>query len=266
MEPIQAKPVHQKEFTERVEDFLLENYKALIAVFVVIVVAAGGYATMQSISASNEKKAQDELFAITSELDKKVADLNEAAQKDSKAKDPKAKKDAKADLMETLKEPVKTPETLAKDLGPQVQKLEDFLKSNNDRKAGFIAAMALSDLYLDYQEPKKAVEILKPIADKPSKDDLFYGLINSQYALALSNSNNCQEAVDVYDNILKSKDQKHIHAQAMLRKGVCLMTLQKYDQAKDVFQEARTEYPDSMSGRSAESFERYLALKKGQAK
>ncbi len=263
MEPTnQPKLVHQKDLSQRVETFLVTNYKAVIGVFVATVVLIGAYATMQTMSASREKAAQEELFAITSRLEKKSTELSEAAQK-KVTPDPKNKK---ADMLDDLKEPEKTPDTLARDLGAQVKQLEDFLQKHNNRKAGFLAAMALSDVYLEYGAPKKAAEILKPISERPDKGDLFYGLLNSQYALALSNSNNCQEAVDVYDRILKNNEHRHIHAQAMLRKGVCLMTLNKMDQARDVFQEAHTEFPDSVSGRSAESFERYLALKKGQAK
>lgn len=262
METTQPKQVQKKDLSQRVEDYLLKNYKAVIGVFIATVLLIGAYAIVQTVSTSREKAAQEELFAITSALDKKVTELSEAAQKKASA-DPKSKK---TDLLDDLKQPEKTPEALARDLGPQVQKLEDFLKSHNDSKAGFLAAMALSDIYLEYGEPKKAADVLKSMSEKPSSDDLFYGLLNSQYALALSNSNNCQDAVGVYDRILKHKEHKHIHAQAMLRKGVCLMTLNKNDEAKNVFQEARTEFPDSVSGRSAESFERYIALKKGQAK
>lgn len=263
MEPTnQPKLVNKKDLSQRVEEYLLKNYKAVIGVFVATVLMIGAYAIMQTVSTRREKAAQEELFVITSALDKKATEISEAAQKKVTA-NPNGKK---ADILEDLKEPEKTPETLARDLGPQVQKLESFLKSHESSKAGFLAAMALSDIYLEYGEPKKAAEVLRPMSEKPDSDDLFYGLINSQYALALSNSNNCQEAVGVYDRILKHKDHKHIHAQAMLRKGVCLMTLNKNDQARDVFQEARTEFPDSVSGRSAESFERYLSLRKGQAK
>lgn len=262
MDTTQPKTVHQKDLSQRVEEYLLKNYKAVIGVFVVTVLLIAAYAITQTVSTKREKAAQEELFVLTSAVEKKQTELSEAAQKTA-ATDSKNKK---ADPLEELKEPEKTSETLSRDFGPQIKKLEDFVKANEDRKAGLLGAMALSDIYLEYGEPKKAADVLKSMSEKPDSDDLFYGLINSQYALALSNSNNCQDAVGVYDRILKHKEHKHIHAQAMLRKGVCLMTLNKNDEAKNVFQEARTEFPDSVSGRSAESFERYLALKKGQAK
>jgi TolA-binding protein len=81
----------------------------------------------------------------------------------------------------------------------------------------------------------------------------------------MSESGECSEAVKIYDNILQIEAQRAFHSQSLLRKGACLVTLNKFDDAKASFEKARTEFPDSFSGEMAQGYERLIEVKKGSA-
>jgi predicted negative regulator of RcsB-dependent stress response len=245
---------------DKIEKWIVDNAQLVVGLFVVVLVLSAAYGGYEIYSVRQEAKAQEALFEIESVLDKKQQELFEAeSKKNATAKDQK-----KSDTQ--IAAPPKTPETLQKDLGEPMAQLVSFIDDNKGSKASFIAAMTASDLYLEYKDPSQAAQILEKVVPHVSKSDLFYGLLNSQLALAYSNANECPKAVEAYDRIISTEAQKHLHAQMILRKGVCLMAMKEFDKAKSVFRQAKTDFPDSVSGKSAEAFERLVNIKKGSVK
>ncbi|MEK6554264.1 MAG: tetratricopeptide repeat protein [Bdellovibrionota bacterium] len=246
---------------DKIETWLVDNAKLVVALFIGVLVIGGVLAGYQAYSSARENKAQETLFEIEADLEKKQQALFEVENKQKQ----EASKNKAAKKTETAA-PVRNPETLQKDLGEPLTRLVSFIDQNKGSKASYMAAMTASDLYLEYKDPSQAAQLLEKVAPHVNKKDLFYGLLNSQLALAYSNANECPKAVDVYDDIIDSEAQKHIHAQMILRKGVCLMSMKEYDKAKAAFRQAKTDFPDSVSGKSAESFERLINVKKGVVK
>lgn len=237
--------------SERLEKWLLENAKMVVFTFVAVVILVLGYMVYEMVKKNQEEAAQAERFEIELALEKKQQEIFEA--------EAKAQEGAKTPQL-----PVRNPEVLQAQLGEPLGRLEAFVKENRSTVAGFLAAMTASDLYLEYKAPAKAAEILETVRTEAAKKNVFYGLIQSQLGLAYSNAGACDKAIEVYDQLLDVSAQKHLFGQTLVRKGACLIELQKYDEAAGVLRTARTEYPESSAAQTAESFERLIKIKKGR--
>ncbi len=253
----------KQEVTEQITEWMIKHAKTVAIVFIVAAVGGGAFVAYGIIHTAQEKKAQEALFDIQHSLEKKQQELAEAETKALEKKDDK-KKDDKKTVITPPKPAEKNPEVFAKNFTTFEEQYKNFISQNQGKKASFVAAISLADLYLDYKDPKKAVDILKEVAARPAKSDLFWGLLQSQLGLALSEAGDCKEAVRVYDSVLASKDHPFLRSQNLLRKGACLMSLNEFDQARETFDQAKTEFPDTYSGEMAQSYKRLLALKKGQ--
>lgn len=236
--------------TEKIEKWVLNNAKLLVGVFIGVLVVSFVYGAYEILSQQKEDSAHEAYFEVEAALEKKQQALLEA----------ETKKGEKAPAKD------KNPELLKAELGENVTQLEQFIKDNSNTSAARIATVHLADLYVEYKDWSSATTLLENSFAKTSENDLFYGLIGSQLGLAYSDSKQCEKAIAVYDKIVSAKAQKHIHAQALLKKGVCLMTLNQLDKAESVFRQAKAEFPDEVSGQSALAFERLIGIKKGQLK
>lgn len=246
-----------KSLEDTISDWVSANLRLIVGVLVAFVLAWGGWAFYEHQQVKREKAAQNDLFAITDALEKK--------QQEIMSEENKPVVNKKGEKAPTPKPPEKTPETLAKNYGSFVAQFEEFIAGHNGTKAAMVAGIELADLYLEHKDPKKAVEVLRPLAAQPSKSELFYGLLQSQLGLALSDAGECGDAVKVFDDILQVEAQKPFHSQSLLRKGACLVSMNQLDEAKAAFQQARTEYPDTFTGEMAQGYERLIQMKKGAA-
>jgi predicted negative regulator of RcsB-dependent stress response len=249
----------EKHLKPKLADQVQANAKYIVFTLVVAALAWGSYVAYGAYAQKREIKAQNDLFAIESEYEKKQEEISKV---DTTPEVKKLKAGEKPTPPEPPKPPEKNPETLAKNFGSIVERYESFIKDNNGTKASMVAGISLADIYLDHKEPQKAAAVLEPLAKQTRQSDLFYGLLNSQLGIALSDSGKCEDAVKVFTGLLEAKAQEPFHSQSLLRQGACLVTLNKFDEAKAAFEKARTEYPNSYTGEMAQGYERLVELRK----
>ena len=238
--------------SEKIEKWILDHAQALVFGFLGIVALGVVYAGYELWDQSREKRAQEAFYLLETELEKKQQALFEA--------------ESKKDEKNKASSPERSPELLKKDFSSEIEKLKTFIQDNSTTKAAAFAAIGLADLHLEYKAFDEAIAILNERFSQLSKNELFYGLLGNQLALAYSNSGKCKDAVEIYNQILAADAQKHIHSQALLRKGACLITLNEMDQAQAAFRQAKTDFPDSISAKTAENLERLVLIKKGAVK
>jgi tetratricopeptide (TPR) repeat protein len=144
-----------------------------------------------------------------------------------------------------------------KDFGPATQGLKAVIEEHGvNRKGSKMAALKVSDLYLEFNKNAEAVETLKKV-DSSSKD-LLSSLIKLQLGTALSNQDKCSEAIQTWDSVLKSSSAKFIHGQAKLKKALCFEKMNETAKAEQLYNEVKAEAKDTSIGRAAESYLRLL--------
>lgn len=144
-----------------------------------------------------------------------------------------------------------------KDFGPVTQGLKAVIDEHGtSRKGSKMAALKVSDLYLEFNKNAEATEILKKV-DSNSKD-LLSSLVKLQLGTALSNQDNCAESIQTLDSVLKSNSAKFVHGQAKLKKALCHEKMNDIAKAEELYNQVKAESKDTSIGRAAESYLRLL--------
>lgn len=144
-----------------------------------------------------------------------------------------------------------------KDFGSVVDGLKAVIEEHGvSRKGSKMAALKLSDLYLEFNKNAEAVETLKKM--ESSSKDLLSSLVKLQLGTAFSNQDNCSEAIQTWDSVLKSSSAKFIHSQAKLKKALCFEKMNEVAKAEQLYNEVKTEANDTSIGRAADSYLRLL--------
>jgi predicted negative regulator of RcsB-dependent stress response len=238
-------------------------WKPVFGILVVSVVVYGGYLSFNAVQEHREKSAQEELFTIQKQVDKKTEELLKALEpkEESKAKDAKvAKKDKPA---EKPKELEKTPETLVKNYGDQIAAYEKFIADHANHKAAYMAAVKLAGLAADYKDSARAQKVLAGVVDQPSHNDIFYGLLRAQLSSVLMDLNQHKEAIKILNEIVDNKEFTYFHPQALIRLGACYLETGDFEKAQATFSRVEADYPQTQAAGEARNFKKLVSMKKG---
>ncbi len=244
----------------------MRNQKLILGVFVLLVLAGAGFVLWEKSSLSKELQVQEEYYTIEKTYLKKKEgfDKAEADKKDATAKiEDKKTEDKKSEAASG---------DLAKDYGSEVEGWSKLIDAHASSKAGAMAALELSQLYLKYNKTAEALQVLSKVKSQQNSDSLLGAMVFHAYAGLLSNQGQCQEAVGIWENLEKKKKMDFIVEQAQLGRALCLETLGQVEKAETVLNDlvagkASTEKqaqpkPKSQAQRFAEKYLRYLKFKK----
>ena len=238
------------EFAGKATTIIEKNFKAILGVFAVAVIAGSAFVMMKNSQASAEKESFDKLFAVTKVYFEKKADF-------AKADAPADKNKKPADKKEEM--PAKATGDLDKDYGEVVAKLETFLKSNKGTNASAEAALILSDIYSEYKKPDQAAAVLENTIKASSGSGLLFEIMSLR-AGDLSAMTDCNKAVTYWQKIANS--QSFVAQQARLKLGICFQQLGRISEAKTWLSKVMEEAPeDSTESFNASRYLRYLEFK-----
>lgn len=247
--------VERRDLVRDVTNTLEANFKPIIIAVVGVLVIGGGYIGYGQYQNRLEAQAQEELYHLSSSLEKKQQEIYEShfpSEEDF---------DMDAPLPDM---PLRTKDTLVDNFGSLVSQFESFIGDHSGRKAASTAAIELSDLYLEHGMGEEAVGTLTRVMKDLSQRDFFFGLVAAQKAVALSNIGQCDKAIGVYDQILSVEAHAHMHPQVSLRKGACFIEMKDFSAARDELDRVTSEYPDSGASETARGLKRLLILKEGE--
>lgn len=217
----------------------------LIAAVVVVGVVV---TSVQYYTNSKEEKLQAKYFAVEKRYLDKKRDFEEAS-KNSKSTKAKATGD------------------LQKDYGTEVADLEALVKEAGPSKAGAMASLNLSELYLGYNQVDQAKAALDLVGAKGS--GLLAGLVQLQMGNVAEAKGDCKTAVGIWTPLANDKDLDFLSGEIKMRMALCYEAMNDLSKAESLFTEASKKVDSSageMGGGTKDSdrYLRMLKLKKQQ--
>lgn len=235
--------------------------RAVIVTLIAFMVIGIGWSLMSNMSEQKETKAQEAYFGFEkSYLDKKrgFEEAERALLRPPVGKDPKEAPKAKATG------------DLDKDYGPEVAGFKDVIAKHPDSKAAQMAALNLSDIYVNYKKLDDAVQSLEKIAEKSTGNDLISAIVLAQYGNVLSDKDNCKGAVDQWQKVLSQSKASFMHDTLRLKSAFCYEKMNDFAKAEEFYKKVSQNSQDPKNpqagetglGKDAEKYLRLLKLKK----
>lgn len=227
----------------------VEKHAALVGgVFAIGIVLLSIYSLRNWWSTRTEHKAQDAYYAAEAKFTQAKDGFDRAKMK---AQTPPAATDKAADKTKDDKntDHIATGD-IDKDYGSKLTDLEKVAHDFAGTTAGTQAALLVTDTYLSYDKPDRAVEVAQFAASHTSDKSLLGALVRVQLGTALASKNDCKEAVKSWGQVIDNKSFSYLHADASLRSGLCFEKMGELPKALEMYQKASA---DSGAGPGAES-------------
>lgn len=254
---------HSSSLADNLVHFLNANLKGIAAFVGVAAIVAGGYFTFQWYQEKQEFSAAEEFAPLEKEFFQKREDFTRAKYSAMQKKLESAKKDKKAPSKADDEVKGLATGDMAKDYGDIPQRMESFLQRHPKHKAGTMAALYLADLQNEYKQTPKAIEILENRVAHLNSSDILYAVTLMKLGNLQSAAASCDKAAVNWDKVAQIEAYKEFHAVALLRKGVCLETLQKPEEAKQAYRQVSEKFPQSARARTAQKYLLLLESQKG---
>jgi len=241
--------------SERVRDWLEANALAILAAVGLMIVGGLIYGGVEYWKKQQEQKAAAALYPIESEYSKKKMNFDRAR--------------FSSLLPNQTNAGNKPPETMAtgdlqKDYGAEVSGFEKILSAHSGTAAGLQAAITLAGLYLEYNMPEKASQVLdQSIKDAGGREGFLTALASMQKGTALAAQDKCQDAVQTWQAVAGMKSMQFLHAEAHLKSGLCFEKLGDRAKAEESYRKVTEGFEGSTSAETAKALLRSLAMQKG---
>ncbi len=243
---------------------IIQNQKMVLTVVVLVLLSGVGYIAWDKTRLNKEIAAQEEYYSI----EKNYLKIKEGFEK----AESEAKAEAKAEDQSSKEKSKPATGDLVKDYGSEVDGWTKLIEAHASSKAAAMAALQLSQLYLKYEKPKEALQILSKTKAQQSSDNLLGAMVFHSYAKLLANQGQCQEAVGVWETLEKKKNLHFLTEQAQLDRALCLESMGQTEKAEGIYKEVAATKNETTKGagprqkspaqKSAEKYLRYLKLKK----
>lgn len=225
----------------------------------VFVVAGVIWSVMSYFNEQKEMSQQEKYFALEKSYTEIKRGFDESARNELMAAQAKDK---------TAKPPVgkKASGDLQADYGSVVSGFESFIADAPKTKAAQMAALNVSDIYLNYKKNEEALSALQKVESGLSKSDALSALVWMQMGNALANKNDCQGAVEKWQNIVAAKGLSFAHDEAKLRMGFCYESMNDLAKAEEIYTEVSKKDTSAEANidatREAQKYLRLLKAKK----
>ncbi len=235
----------------RLQQRLLPYIKPLLIFSGVLMFSGGGYSLYKGHLSRVELKAQEAYFLNKKSLKNQRESLNSKKVGDKKKGDDKitssSSKPEKRDILE--------------DYGKQITEFHRIISGYPRTTARILSGFTLSDLYVEYEQREKALEILESMGSFIDKDSVLYGLLNLRLAHLKSEVGKCIEAIPTLQKINTNKKLSFLFAESLLRQAICYESLGQLNEAERIYKDLDGNYPNTDQGRSAKIYARLLKQK-----
>lgn len=234
--------------------------RAVIVTLIVFIVVGVGWSLMSNMSERKESQAQEAYFGFEkSYLDKKRG-FDEA---ERSALRPPIGKEKEAPK-------VKATGDMDKDYGPEVAGFKAVIEKHPASKAAQMAALNLSEIYVNYKKMDEASQVLEKVANKSSGKDLISAIVLTQYGNVLSDKDNCKAAVDQWQKVLGRSEAAFLHDTLRMKAAFCYEKMNDLAKAEELYKKVSQNSQDPKNpeagetglGKDAEKYLRLLKLKK----
>lgn len=254
------RPDHMTEVGQRFFGQLIRQQKLVLGVLGLVLLVGVALVAWDKTSSSRELSIQEQYYMAEKVFLKKKEAFDRA---EAEAKDPAKKTDGAKALPSG---------DFHKDYEQDVQGMSQLIDAHPSTKAAAMAALELSQLYVKYDMPKEAIQILSKVKAQQSSDELLGAMILHSYATLLANQGQCQEAVGLWETLEVKKKMSFMTEQSQLGRALCLETLGQVEKAETILQsivsgkvvtgKQNQPKPKTQIQQTAENYLRYLKVKK----
>jgi predicted negative regulator of RcsB-dependent stress response len=151
--------------------------------------------------------------------------------------------------------------SLDSDYKEVVESLKNVLQKHKGTNASVFAGLSLAQLYSGHKSFADEVSTLQSVAETACAP-ATRALVRSRLGVALSNNNQCDKAVPVFQSIEDDKHSGFLKGFTLIQKGLCLERLGQTDKALESLKKAEAQGEDQEASRTAKKFIRALGGKK----
>lgn len=233
--------------------------RAVLAGVIAFIVIGVGWTLMSSMSEKKETQAQEAYFKFEKTYLDKKRDFEEATRMAARPpgkEQPAPKEKATGDM--------------DKDYGPEITGFKEVMASYPNSKAAQMAALNLSEIYLNYKKVDEASQALEKIAGESSGKDLISAIALTQYGNILADKDNCKGALDQWNKVLGRSEAEFLHESLRLKAAFCYEKLSDFTKAEELYKKISQDSQDPKNpqagetglGKEADKYLRLLKLKK----
>lgn len=234
--------------------------KMVIAAVAVFVVIGAGISLAGYFSEKKEVSQQEKYFLIEKAYSEKKRGFEEAVRAEMMAAQAKDKKN-----VPPVDASKKASGDIQKDYGPEIQGFTAFINDAPTTKAAQMAALNLSEIYMNYKQNDEALSTLQKVEKGLDKSDVLTGLVLMQMGNALANKADCKAAVEKWEAITGNKSLAFAHDEAKLRMGLCFESMNDLAKAEQLYTEiAKKEDQNTTDFAASREAQKYLRLLKAK--
>ena len=110
--------------------------------------------------------------------------------------------------------------------------LNQFISENKKSIATEMASLYLSEILLDEKKNVEALDVLKKTTS--DSNNLTSILIQKKIGALLADNNQCDEALKVWDKLLKSSSAKFAHSEVKIMQSLCYQKMNDLKKAEEI--------------------------------
>ncbi len=234
--------------------WLEDNANAVFALFALLIVGAIGYSVMNWWGKHEEKKAQESFYQIEHQYTKIKEDFELGKMRASLPK---------SDKPDDLNKVGKIASgDLSKDYGTVISDFEKLARDNPKTSAGAQAAIIAASIYLSYNQPDKAADVIQIPVKNLGEKQLLANLARDLWGSALATKGDCKTAIATWKPLIDTAAAAFLAGDASLRSGLCFETLGQADEARKMYEKVSNSKPlDAGASETAKILLRALDLK-----
>ncbi|MGZ3798176.1 MAG: tetratricopeptide repeat protein, partial [Pseudobdellovibrionaceae bacterium] len=223
-------------------------------------ILGGGITIFRGLAEKKETTAQESYFKFEKNYLDKKHDFEEAERNASRppVKDPKEKPKVKATG------------DLEKDFAPEVTGFKQVMEAHPGTKAAQMAALNLSEIYMNYKKPDEAIQSLEKVASQGQGESMISAIVLAQYGNILAEKNDCKTAVEQWQKVLAHPEVSFLHETLRLKSAFCYEKMNDFVKAEELYKKISQNSQDPKNpqagelglGKDAEKYLRLLKLKK----
>lgn len=241
----------------RAFEWMVSRVALIGGVFVLFVIFGGGWAIWSHLSQSTELTWMAKYAPIEKALGEKKRGFQEALQREQARKnDPKTQKEAVSGLPTG---------SFSEDYGALAGDLQKIIQEAPKSRAAELAALNLAALQAEHQQLKEALSTLEKVNVSNRTKDLVGALTVNMKASLMASLDRCDDALTIFEKVLKDNQAAFMHQEVKLRMGLCYEKKNDLDRAQALYSEVSTSSPEKDTpnqGSWTEDADRYLRLLK----
>lgn len=234
-----------------------KNWKLILGSIGFVVLVGAGFAINEMINSAKEKTTQENFFII----EKKYADYKTKKEKKDDTGNKAVVEKAGIENLKNKLEAKPSVESLAAELTGIKSEFSIFIDKNIKSKASQMAALYYAEILRDENNKELALSTLKKVQSNDS--GLVNTLVQQQIGQLLADSNQFQEAIDIWQKIINRKDANFLHDTLKIQQALCYQKLNNFKKAEEILtnvanQKVENTNEPATSTTSAKEAARYL--------